>query len=116
MRLAQRTLGPGSSEAEYDHHAFLYWPQTRLAVLPVQTWDVDAGAASFGGVIAYRVGRGTGIAEVGRITHPPLEGVTNATPIRRSIVAGDLLLTVSDAGLKVNALDGLADRGWVSFT
>lgn len=114
-RLAQRTIGPGSSEAEYDHHAFLYWPQTRLVVLPVQTWAVDVGAPSFGGVIAYRVGRGSGIGELGRIVHPPSEASAGATAIRRSIVVRDQLLTVSDAGLKANALESLSDRGWVPF-
>ena len=30
------TLGQGWSEAEYDHHAFLYWPRTGLVVRPVR--------------------------------------------------------------------------------
>ena len=33
-RLHQAALGPGWSEAESDHHAFLYWPRTGLVVVP----------------------------------------------------------------------------------
>ncbi len=37
--LARTSLGGGSySSALYDHHAFLYWPATKLAVLPVQIY------------------------------------------------------------------------------
>ena len=116
-RLSQATIGPGQSEAEYDHHAFLWWPQSRLAVLPVQTWQLETGMPGFGGVVAYRVSRSGGIAEVGRVTHPSPSGDEGlmVTPIRRSIVVGDALLTVSEAGLRANALEGLADRGWVPF-
>ena len=30
VRLDRKTLGPGWSEAESDHHAFLFWPRTGL--------------------------------------------------------------------------------------
>ncbi len=35
--------------------------------------------------------------------------------IRRSVIVGDTLYTISEAGLQANALDGLAERGFVSF-
>ncbi len=42
--LARTSLGDGSySEALYDHHAFLYWPPTKLAVLPVQIYPPVLG-------------------------------------------------------------------------
>ena len=33
-QLARATLGSGYSEAESDHHAFLFWPRTGLLVIP----------------------------------------------------------------------------------
>jgi Beta propeller domain len=36
VRLATYDLQLGHSEAEFDPHAFLYWPATRLLVIPVQ--------------------------------------------------------------------------------
>jgi hypothetical protein len=38
-----------------------------------------------------------------------------ATPIRRSVVAGNALYTVSELGLKASDLLTLADQAWVSF-
>ena len=38
--LAKTSLGTGSSsQATYDHHAFLYWAATNLVVLPVQVYS-----------------------------------------------------------------------------
>ena len=42
----RRSLGAGSStQATYDHHAFLFWPPTGLAVLPMQTSVINCFAA-----------------------------------------------------------------------
>ena len=35
-----------ASEAEYDHHAFLYWPRTGLTVVPVNSYDRAATTRS----------------------------------------------------------------------
>jgi hypothetical protein len=35
--------------------------------------------------------------------------------ITRSVVVGDRLFTVSDAGVEASRLAGLADAGWVAF-
>jgi uncharacterized secreted protein with C-terminal beta-propeller domain len=102
-RLHRLSLGQGWSEAESDHHAFLFWPQTGLVVIP---FDQRA--------VGVRVGRNRGIEEVGRIVHGAgkLEAVA---PIRRSLVVGDGVLTVSDAGVKSNSLVSLTERGWAAF-
>ena len=57
-RLHSAPLGQGWSEAESDHHAFLFWPQTGLVVVPF-----EQQAAGF------RVGRARGIDDVGPIEH-----------------------------------------------
>jgi hypothetical protein len=112
-RLQHWTIGPSSSEAEYDHHAFLYWAATGLVVVPVYSQSADK---PFAGAIALRVSRG-GITEIGRVSHPasPGSGSNIGAPIRRSLVVGDKLFTVSDAGVKASSLGSLADAGWVAF-
>ena len=60
-RLDAFALGNGLSEAEQDHHAFLWWPRTGLAVIPLQAY----GDTPFVGALGLRVRRTDGIAEVG---------------------------------------------------
>ncbi|MBC8363462.1 MAG: beta-propeller domain-containing protein [Actinobacteria bacterium] len=57
--------GGGSSSAEWDHRAFLWWAPLDLAVLPFQDWNTGEAAA-----VALRIADGT-ITEVGRIDHSP---------------------------------------------
>jgi uncharacterized secreted protein with C-terminal beta-propeller domain len=102
-RLQQASLGQGWSEAESDHHAFLFWPRTSLAFVPFQQQGVG-----------FSVSKTAGIREIGRVTHQP--GSLGYTPtIRRSMVVGDSVLTVSDAGVESSSLATLADQGWASF-
>jgi uncharacterized secreted protein with C-terminal beta-propeller domain len=96
------TLGSGSSsEVEFDHHAFLFWPAAGLAVLPV--------SAQSSGAIGFHLDGAAGIREVGRVTHGP------EAQVRRSLVVGERLFTISDAGVKASRLDNLADLAWVPF-
>jgi Beta propeller domain len=95
-----------SSEVEWDHHAFLWWPATNVAVLPIDSRD-------FRGAAGYRVQRAGGIAEIGRITHPGPGSWT--PPVSRSVVVGDRLFTISEFGARASGLETLADRGWVAF-
>ena len=102
-RLHKASLGLGWSEAESDHHAFLYWPRTGLVVLPFEQRAVG-----------FRVSRARGIDPAGRIEHE--RGRLQSTPgVRRSLVVRDSVLTVSDSGVKSSSLATLAERGWVSF-
>ena len=102
-RLHTEHLGLGWSEAESDHHAFLYWPRTGLVVIPFEQRAVG-----------YRVGRARGIVPAGRIEHEA--GKLSYTPgVRRSMVVRDSVLTVSDAGVKSSSLATLAERGWAAF-
>lgn len=121
-RLAQAMLPEAHSEAEFDHHAFLYWPRTGLTLLPVQSYGEtvarpsDGGGAiaapeyrrPFVGAVGFTVGDAE-INELGRLQH------RDGTPIRRSLVVGDRLLTLSDAGLLTSDLSSLAERAWLSF-
>jgi uncharacterized secreted protein with C-terminal beta-propeller domain len=100
VRLQQRTLSSGSgSVAETDHHAFLWWPKTNLAVLPLSEGNF-VGSAGFG------IQRG-GIADAGRLSHP------GEPSIDRALVVGDRLFTTSRAGIMVGATDALAPGAWL---
>jgi hypothetical protein len=138
--LARTTLGDGSfSEVQYDPHAFLFWPPTQLAVLPVQIYpfvqsvppgvptpagsvttkapspsgaEPSAQGEQFTGAIAFHVDR-TGIAEAGRVSHDSINGYV--PPIHRSVVIGDMLYTVSDGGVMASSLATLAREGFAAF-
>jgi uncharacterized secreted protein with C-terminal beta-propeller domain len=144
QRIDQVTLADGSSDVEYDHRAFLHWPATGLTVVPYQRWshdertgkeDVDSGA------LAFTVSRNEGIERAGELSHLPqlrgetfgddpedralLEDVDAAQQwvwdwgwqgaITRSMVRGDRLLTLSQAGVATHDLDTLEDTGWHRF-
>jgi hypothetical protein len=98
-----------SSEVEWDHHAFLYWAPLKLAVLPVDIYD--GRGDPFLGAIGFEVRR-AGIDEVGRVTH---DGGQYPAPVRRSVVVGDRLFTLSELGVKASDLATLADEAWVPF-
>ena len=121
----QRAVLPGAnSEAEWDHHAFLWWPASSLAVIPYQRYDlvnVDAvpGTVSPGvpagpesGALGMRVAR-DGIAELGRVMHPVDPQYGNM--VRRSLVVGDALYTLSDGGIMASGLGDLRERTWLAF-
>ena len=125
-RLRTFELSGGHSEAEFDHHAFLWWAQRKLAVLPVSVYAEQD--EPFVGAIALNVDAARGIAEVGRLSHsdhaeaPDGEQEPESDrayvphlPIRRAIVVGDSLFTVSEGGVLSSNLETLAERGWVSF-
>jgi hypothetical protein len=114
VRLHQRTIGSSSSsEVEYDHHAFLWWAPAKLAVLPVELYESRSpDSRPFVGAIGFRVDRAAGIEETGRAAHelgdfPP--------PIRRALVVGDRLFTLSERGVEAGDLATLAERAFVPF-
>jgi beta propeller domain-containing protein len=134
---ARATLASGSSSVvQYDHHAFLFWPPTALAVLPVSIYPTTPASVAptpqplpaagstggqaptveptggFVGAIGFRVDR-SGITEVARIAHDPVNG---ASPqIDRSVVIGQELFTVSSEGVMASSLATLARQALVTF-
>jgi beta propeller domain-containing protein len=107
-RLEAHALGNGGSEVEYDHHAFLWWAPEQLAVLPIQQY-VAGGEGT--GAVGLRVTRATGIGERGRVEHPGPFPI----PVRRSLVAGERLVTISDRGVATSRLATLAPLGFLAF-
>ena len=103
-RLYARPLASGFSNAnvEFDTHAFLWWPRTDTAVLPV-------GGATGSAAVGLRIRKPGGIDEIGRITH---EG---GAFVQRSLIVGDRLYTLSDVGVASNALSTFAPLGFLAF-
>ncbi|RIV36364.1 beta-propeller domain-containing protein [Micromonospora radicis] len=108
-RLDQWHLPHGWSSAEHDPHAFLYRPDTGLVALPVGT-----------GLRLLRVNDDK-ISEIGQVTHPSVvrEAARRAwlgPSVRRSLVIGDVLWTVSEAGLRATDPATARSLGWIPTT
>ncbi|MFG2061907.1 beta-propeller domain-containing protein [Micromonospora sp. NPDC048871] len=105
-RLDQWHLPRGWSTAEYDPHAFLHWPATGLVVLPV-----DAG------VRLLRVDADK-ISEIGQVTHPvtTTDRARLRPAVHRALMIGDLLWTVSDAGLRASDPVTARSLDWIPTT
>jgi len=110
-RIAQHHVRYGHSEAEFDPHAFLYWPATGTLVVPLTTYQPQGGAPG-GGALVLRVGDRS-LAEAGLVDHAELASPETGGMIRRSLVVGSVLWTVSDGGLKATDLNSLATLGTV---
>ena len=107
--LTRQRLDKSWSEVEWDHHAFLYWAKASLAVLPVQaSVESPGGDRPFSGAVVAHVSR-SAIDVVGTVSHG------GDQTVRRSIVVGQTLYTLSESGLKGSNLATLAPRSWVPF-
>ena len=134
VRLATYDLQFGHSEAEFDPHAFLYWPASRLLVIPVQLAaavtpePAQPGSPAQGQAVqssliyspaseavVLHVGD-QGFTELGTITHPITPGYPAGAQIRRSLIISSAVWTLSDAGLKANDSTTLTPLAWVPFT
>lgn len=118
-RVDQITLSEGSnSQVEYDHHAFLYWEPTGLAMVPVQQWwwDDDSESAFFGAV-GFEVDADGELKEIQRFAHPggEREDLDWRAQIMRSVVIGDYLYTISAKGMMKSEVDGLDEVDWLGF-
>jgi len=120
-RLANYHLSGASSEAEFDPHAFLYWPDDQTIVVPVQgpyqTVTADEYVVS-GGALVLRV-NGTEIDEIGLLSHQTdrtgMPDYYADASIRRAVVIGNSLWTVSSAGALVSDLTTLDGQQWIPY-
>ena len=118
-RVDQITLSKGSnSEVEYDHHAFLYWQPSGLAMVPVQQWWYDDNSESvFFGAVGFEVDDNGDLREVQRVSHPggDSDDWDWRSRIVRSVVVGDSVYTISAKGIMKSELDGLDEVDWLGF-
>lgn len=116
-RVDQVQIADASSEAEWDHHAFLFWEPTGLVVVPmnVYRWDEVAQTDdSFYGAQAIRVS-GSSLGLLDRLSQDQGSPADYGYGIRRSLVIGEMLYTVSETGVEAVDLDTLEDVAWVAF-
>jgi hypothetical protein len=100
-RLAQHRVPDAGSAAEFDPHAFLFWPATGHLVVPVAD---DSGAAPSALVLRLT---GDTFAEAGRLLHPDGGAIT------RALVVGDTLWTAGPGGLDAVSLTTLQHQAWL---
>ena len=126
VRTHQLTLPESSfSDVEFDHRAFLYWPPTGIAVLPIGWWEYDEESdvwEDFHQAMVIDVGP-EGMEQRGSIEHEVdlsdgdtlYYGGMGPLPIERSLVVGETLFTLSAAGLKGSDLESLSATSWIRF-
>jgi hypothetical protein len=119
-RIAQYHLESSWTEVEGDPHAFLYWPDKDLVVLPVTgSAAVDPSDPDipqdigYGGMLVLKL-QDNSFARVGVVKHPSERTEFPVGP-RRALVIGDELWTVSDVGVMVSDIDSLAQLAWVPY-
>lgn len=105
-RVASYRLPDAASSAEFEPHAFLYWPQSGLTVLPVRR-PGSRGAEA----LVLKV-TGTSIDEAGTVRHP---GEDYGTGVRRSLIVGGTLWTFSDDGARATDAATLKNTAWLAF-
>jgi Beta propeller domain len=99
VQLSTLQIG-GSSEAEWDHKAFLFWPEDGTIVIPTSPWwgpcaDCLAGQVQSpgGGVIVAQL-QGTELINRGVIEHEARTDTGCWNPLQRSMIIGSEIVTV----------------------
>ncbi|MCP4805156.1 MAG: hypothetical protein GY913_04555 [Proteobacteria bacterium] len=90
------------SEALYDHHAFTY----RDGVLAIPAYTYDQSDWTYdSGLLVLDADPKRGIRERGRVSHSDLVGTGAWVNVRRSIFLDDVLVSISNQGVKLNDLE-----------
>lgn len=123
------------SDLLHDHKALLFDRTSGLLAFPVELMEVKEetgrneydmppyGEFVYQGAYVYRVDLDEGFNLRGRITHLSADDLAKAgdygydyrKKVQRILYAGDMLYTMSDAILKVNALHSLEERGALTY-
>ncbi len=112
--LARRALDAGGSSAvEFDPHAFLWWAPTQLALVPSEGMSITTDSyGSVGSVYGLRATRDAGLREVGRVLHGP---DWDHPMVKRTVIVGSRVLSLSDLGIRTSTLDDLTEQGWLPW-
>jgi uncharacterized secreted protein with C-terminal beta-propeller domain len=113
-RLDQHQVPGGYSEVEGDPHAFLYWPDRDLVVVPVASSlvDTEGGTGRYdAGALVLRVTENA-IDEVGMVRHSTTDP---GAPPRRALVIGDELWTLGHTHVVVSNLDNLTQLARIAL-
>lgn len=113
----------GYSEAEWDHHAFLYWPEDGTIVLPVSPGWANCGpidclagtlANQGGGVVVAQL-QGTTLVGRGTISNNDANFNVCWNPLQRSMVIGSELVTIGMAKAQFTDRATLTTRDSVTW-
>jgi uncharacterized secreted protein with C-terminal beta-propeller domain len=112
-RVDRLTISGGSSEVEWDHHAFLHHAPSGLTVFPYQrwSWEDDRGGDVVGALVLTVTENG--ITERGTVSHGDRSWA--GMPIRRAMLIEGDLVTVSEAGVMVSDVRSLERLSWAAF-
>lgn len=117
VRTANVVLPNVGSEAQNDHHAFLWWAPTNQLVLPTVSYEQQTGKQATGASV-FNVDPKGGFGPPRLVSHDEhFQGdeLYTAAPVRRSMVVGSRLLTLSDGGLRTSDLASLREQGWLAW-
>jgi uncharacterized secreted protein with C-terminal beta-propeller domain len=129
QEISKLEIGDRGSDSPvlWDHKAFLFDRARNLMVMPILVAEVDQsdypegvpswayGAPVWQGAYVFEVSLSAGIEEKGRITHiedmsePEYYYYYSPFAVERSLYIDDVLYTISQAKIKINSLDTLAD-------
>ncbi|MGX7828773.1 beta-propeller domain-containing protein [Actinokineospora sp. 24-640] len=101
-RIAQHHEPDTYSVVEHDPHAFLYYAERDLVVLPVS-------GANGGGAVLLRVTPDK-LTKIGTVVNPGQHDY-----VSRTVIAGDALWTFSHGGVQASGLDSLDKLAWLPF-
>lgn len=122
-RVARLTFDEAHSDAEWDTHAFLWWPRDEISVLPMQRWSWEEASGKedyFSGAVVVSATRDR-VRQIAEITHPSYsepdcpECGRWSDPIVRSLVIGDTLFTISEAGVLASDMASYEPIEWLDF-
>jgi hypothetical protein len=117
QRIARFQLSYAWTEVEGDPHAFLYWPDKGLVVLPISGGGDPNGPPEqqSAGALVLKL-TGNTFKQVGLLSHSSEKYGNQPLPPRRAMVIGNELWTVSEAGMLVSDLDSLSQLAWLPFS
>jgi uncharacterized secreted protein with C-terminal beta-propeller domain len=106
-----RSHTPG--EDTVDPHAFLYWPDSRTAVVPIHSWN----SAQSGAVLVLHVGTDS-LRTIGLIRNPAVssDNLGYDTGIERTMMIDGSIWTMSSSGLAVSNPSTLSRQAWIPFS
>ena len=116
VRIANKVFNSGWSEAQHDHHALLWWSPTGQLVLPL---TMSEASGYFSGAVVEGIDLAHGFGSEIKVTHQgsgnPQWPEGGYPPIRRAVVVGSRLVTVSPLGVAAATLATGASTGWLGW-
>jgi len=119
-----------SSQALYDHKAFLFSHDKNLLVIPAEVRETSEseyeywGKLSFSGALVFNINT-DGISLKGKISHASEEDkkameneywyYNYETSVKRALYIGDKLYTLSDKYIKENSISDLSETNSLEF-